>query len=89
MSGGLVADIQTPDIETKVAILNKKAEAEKINLPLDVAFFIANNSEDSIRSLRAPHPCRRVCITNNTPITTDLVKQIMSHIIRDKNKRSH
>ncbi|NLT24489.1 MAG: chromosomal replication initiator protein DnaA [Syntrophorhabdus sp.] len=84
---GLVADIQTPDIETKVAILNKKAEAEKINLPLDVAFFIANNSEDSIRSLEGT--LIRVgayASLNNTPITTDLVKQIMSHIIRDKNK---
>ena len=48
---GLVADIQSPDIETKVAILNKKAESENFDLPLDVAFFIASNSEDSIRSL--------------------------------------
>lgn len=84
---GLVADIQSPDIETKVAILNKKAEAEKIVLPLDVAFFIANNSEDSIRSLEGT--LIRVgayASLNDTPITTDLVKQIMSHIIKDKNK---
>lgn len=85
---GLVADIQSPDIETKVAILNKKAEAEKIALPLDVAFFIANNSEDSIRSLEGT--LIRVgayASLNNTPITTELVKQIMSHIIKDKNKQ--
>jgi chromosomal replication initiator protein len=84
---GLVADIQSPDIETKVAILNKKAEAENISLPLDVAFFIANNSEDSIRSLEGT--LIRVgayASLNDTPISTDLVKQIMSHIIKDKNK---
>jgi chromosomal replication initiator protein len=84
---GLVADIQSPDIETKVAILNKKAEAENIGLPLDVAFFIANNSEDSIRSLEGT--LIRVgayASLNNTPITIDLVKQIMSHIIKQKDK---
>ncbi len=84
---GLVADIQTPDIETKVAILNKKAEQEKIDLPLDVAFFIATNSEDSIRSLEGT--LIRVgayASLNQTPITTDLVRQIMSHVIKEKNK---
>ncbi len=84
---GLVADIQLPDIETKVAILNKKAEQEKIDLPLDVAFFIATNSEDSIRALEGT--LIRVgayASLNNTPITTDLVKQIMSHVMKEKNK---
>ncbi|MEN6617107.1 MAG: chromosomal replication initiator protein DnaA [Syntrophorhabdus sp.] len=84
---GLVADIQSPDIETKVAILNKKAEQEKIDLPLDVAFFIATNSKDSIRALEGT--LIRVgayASLNKTPITTDLVKQIMSHIIKEKNK---
>ena len=73
---GLVADIQLPDIETKVAILNKKAEQEKIDLPLDVAFFIATNSENSIRSLEGT--LIRVgayASLNNTPITMDLVKR--------------
>ncbi|MHB8111079.1 MAG: chromosomal replication initiator protein DnaA, partial [Syntrophorhabdaceae bacterium] len=84
---GLVADIQSPDIETKVAILNKKAEQEKIDLPLDVAFFIATNSKDSIRALEGT--LIRVgaySSLNKMPITTDLVKQIMSHIIKEKNK---
>ncbi len=84
---GLVADIQSPDIETKVAILNKKAEQEKIDLPLDVAFFIATNSEESIRSLEGT--LIRVgayASLNNTPITTDLVKRIMSHVMKEKHK---
>ncbi len=84
---GLVADIQSPDIETKVAILNKKAECEGIDLPLDVAFFIASNSEDSIRSLEGS--LIRVgafASLNKVPINIDLVKDVIGHIIKEKEK---
>lgn len=48
---GLIADIQPPDLETKVAILRKKAETDKISLPDNVAFFIANKIKSNIREL--------------------------------------
>ena len=48
---GLIADIQQPDLETKIAILRKKGEAEGASIPDDVALFIATNSKSNIREL--------------------------------------
>ncbi len=48
---GLIADIQPPDIETKVAILKRKAESERVEIPENVALFIASKVKTNIREL--------------------------------------
>jgi chromosomal replication initiator protein len=84
---GLIADIQSPDLETKVAILNKKAELENIDLPNDVAFFVASNVDDSVRSLEGSLiRIGAFASLNNVPITVNLAKEIMGHIIKEKKK---
>lgn len=48
---GLIADIEPPDLETKIAILKRKAETQQTELPDDVALFLAANSKHNVREL--------------------------------------
>jgi len=50
-SWGLIADIQPPDLETRIAILRKKAENERINLSDEVALYLANLVRSNVRDL--------------------------------------
>jgi chromosomal replication initiator protein len=84
---GLIADIQLPDLETKVAILNKKAEAENVFLPQDVAFYLASNIEHNIRVLEGSLiRLSAFASLHNVPISLDLAREVMGHIIKDKKK---
>jgi chromosomal replication initiator protein len=81
---GLIADIQPPDVETKVAILKKKAAAEGIGLPNDVAFFLAKNIDSNVRILEGS--LIRVgafALLTNTEITLDMAKQVLKNIVRE------
>src|SRR5208283_3948738 len=81
------ADIQPPDLETKVAILNKKAEFENVLLPQDVAFYLASNIDHNIRVLEGSLiRLSAFASLRNIPITMDLAKEVMGNIITDKKK---
>ena len=78
---GLVVDIQIPDIETKIAILRKKADQHTLRLPDDVADFIASRSMSNIRELEgALVRVGAFSALTNQPITLELAKRILLHL---------
>jgi chromosomal replication initiator protein len=84
---GLIADIQSLDLETKVAILNKKAELNNLDLPLDVAFFIGSHMADNVRNLEGSLiRIGAYASIHSLPISIDLAKQVMGNMIEDKKK---
>jgi chromosomal replication initiator protein len=48
---GLIAEVETPDLETRVAILKRKAEVDRVNLPDDVALYLAAHVKTNVREL--------------------------------------
>jgi len=78
---GLVADIQPPDFETRVAILKKKAEVDRVPLPDDVAFFIANKVKSNIRELEGSLVrIRAFCHLTGRALTLDLAQEVLANI---------
>jgi chromosomal replication initiator protein len=79
---GLIADIQPPDLETKVAILQKKAETEQTTLPTDVALFIASNVRTNVRELEgALTRLIAWCQLNHVDITLSAAQQCLKQFI--------
>jgi chromosomal replication initiator protein len=78
---GLIADIQPPDFETRVAILKKKAELDRVPLPDDVAFFIANKVKSNIRELEGSLVrIRAFCSLTGRELTLDLAHEVLANI---------
>nr|WP_320049258.1 chromosomal replication initiator protein DnaA [uncultured Desulfuromonas sp.] len=84
---GLIADIQPPDIETKQAILEAKAEQNNIVLPQEVALFLSNSVISNIRELEG-YLIRIGAYSSltSTPISIDMAKNILKDIIIESNK---
>ena len=84
---GLIADINTPDLETKVAILYKKAELHKKTIPQDVAIFIASNIKSNIRELEGVL-LRIIAYSSFThrELNLELAKEVLKDFIFDKTK---
>jgi chromosomal replication initiator protein len=84
---GLIADIQPPDIETKVAILRKKSEAERVAVPENVALFIASKVRTNIRELEGSL-IRLIAYASLTgrDIDLDLAREVLRDLLHTEDK---
>jgi chromosomal replication initiator protein len=84
---GLIADIQPPDMETRVAILQKKAEVEGVMLPHDVAIFLASHIDSNVRELEGSLTRLGAfgSLTKAT-ITIDLAKEVLQNTLRGNSR---
>lgn len=86
---GLIADIQPPDMETRVAILEKKAEIERTPLPHDVALFLASNIDSNVRELEGSLTrLSAFASLNKCPITVDFARKVLQSVLREREDRA-
>jgi chromosomal replication initiator protein len=84
---GLIADIQPPDLETKIAILKRKADAEGVALPDDVALYIAGRIKSNIRELEGSL-IRLLAYASLTgrEVSMPLVQEVLRDVLRHEDR---
>ena len=86
---GLITDIQPPDLETRLAVLGKKAEAEAVPVPDEVLEFIAVNITDNIRELEgALNRVSALAKLHKRPVTVEEAEKHLHDIIGDRQPRA-
>jgi len=79
---GLMVDVQPPDLETKMAILDKKAEIEGVLLPEDVRIYIATKTRSNVRELEgALVKLMAYSSVTESPITLQMAQQVLKHLV--------
>ena len=79
---GVITDIQSPDLETRIAILQSKAEREHLDVPEDVLLYLATNIKDNVRKLEgALIRIYAFSSLTGSDVTVDNVKEILKDII--------
>jgi chromosomal replication initiator protein len=85
---GLCVDIQPPNLETRVAIVKKKAEKDNLSLPDDVLYYIAEHVSSNIREIEGVIiKLLALASITNTDISVDLVKSILKGSVRQERPR--
>ena len=85
---GLMVDVQPPDLETKMAILDKKAESEGVALPEEVRIYIATKTKSNVRELEgALVKLIAYSSITNSPITLQMAQQVLKYLISTGDRR--
>jgi chromosomal replication initiator protein len=85
---GLMVDVQPPDLETKMAILDKKAELEGVTLPEDVRIYIATKTKSNVRELEgALIKLTAFASVTRTEITLSMAQQVLKYLIPGSERR--
>ncbi len=86
---GLMVDMQPPDLETKMAILDSKAAAEGVKLPEDVRIFIATKTKSNVRELEgALVKLIAYSSVTGTPISLPMTQHCLKHIIQNQERKA-
>lgn len=85
---GLIADIQPPELETRMAILKKKSDMEKLDVPIEVINFIAEKVPSNIRELEGALN-RVICVSSllKQPVGIDLAIHALKDILPDSRSK--